>query len=119
MRITRLNVLSAATLPEHAREVWRRQVTTVDLGVARRAVRVKAWPELRYGVDVDAGATAVVAVAVPDMASQAEEGGRLLQQVVGDRAVRRMAVRAVLSHRRVLVGERALLLGMALPAQAG
>ena len=41
---------------------------------------------------LNACATAVVAVAVSNMASQAEEGGRLLQQVVGNRAVRRMAV---------------------------
>ena len=51
------------------------------------------------------------------MASQAQEGGRLLQQVIGNRAVRRMAVCTVLGHGRVLVSEGPLFLGMALPAQ--
>jgi hypothetical protein len=70
---------------------------------------------LNYGVEVVS--PVIMVSAVPGMASQAQDCGRLLQQIVGDRAVRRMAVRTVLGHGRVLVSERALLLGVALPAQ--
>ena len=59
----------------------------------------------------------MVAIAVADVASQAEEGGRLYEQVIGHGAVRRMADRAVFGHRRVLIGERTLFLGVAFPAQ--
>ena len=87
----------------------------MDLGVARRAVRVEGWPELRYGVDIDA--CGVLAGAVSAVAPQAQERRRLLEQVVGHGSVRLVADRAVLRHRRMLVGERTLLLGMALVAQ--
>ena len=55
--------------------------------------------------------------AMPGVAPQAEERRRLPQQVVGHRAVRLVADRAVLGHRRVRVGERSLLLRMALVAE--
>ena len=50
------------------------------------------------------------------MAPQAEERGRLPQQVVGHGAVRLMANAAVLADRRVFEGKRALLLRVALVA---
>ena len=47
------------------------------------------------------------------MASQAEEGRRLMQQVVGHRPMRLVANRAILRHRRMLIGERPLFLRLA------
>jgi hypothetical protein len=46
--------------------------------------------------------------AMARMASQAKEGRRLMQQIVGDRSVGTMANAAVLGHWRMLVGEGAL-----------
>ena len=54
---------------------------------------------------------------VPRVAAQAEERGRLPQQVVGHGSVRLMANAAVLANRRVFKGKRALLLRVALVAQ--
>lgn len=52
------------------------------------------------------------ACAVAGVATQAQEGRRLVQQVIGHRTVRLVADSAILSHWRMLVSERALFFGV-------
>ena len=89
----------------------------MDLGVTRRAIGIKGRPKLRDGVNIQSCTTAVIAVAMPDVATQAEEGRGLLEQVVGDGSMRLVADAAILGDGRVFIGKRALLLGVAFPTQ--
>jgi len=50
---------------------------------------------------------------MPAMTTQTEKHRRLAEQIVGHRSVRLMANRAILGHRRMLIGKRALFVGVA------
>jgi hypothetical protein len=106
-----------------------RQVGSVDLGVALRAIRVQRLSHRRVAVNIKLSARScgtigqgntvawVPGPAVPGMAAQAEEPDRLPEQVVGHRAVRLMANTTVLRDGRMRVGKRPLLLHVALVAE--
>ena len=88
--------------------------------MALRAIAVEGALQRGTRADVDQPRTSVgtevVGGTVSGMASQAQERRGLLQQVVLDRPVRIVADRAILRHRRVLVDERPLLIGVTLVA---
>ena len=87
------------------------QIAAVDLVVATSAICVEASRVFRH---VDA--RPAVPLSVTTMAPQAEERGRLPEQIIRDGSVRFMTDGTILSHWRMLVDERALLFCMALPA---
>ena len=92
------------------------------LRVALGAIGVKRLGDAvgtgrRIDAELQTDASRRVQPVVAGVAPQAEERRRLPQQVVGHGAVRLMADAAVLPDRRVLEGERPLLLRVALVAQ--
>ena len=94
----------------------RRQVAAVNLLVALRAICVKSRLETGTHANVSHQRRMIGAgwpFAMPSMTSQAEEGRRLVEQVVGYRSMRIVTDRTILGHRRMLVSERALLFSMA------
>ena len=91
------------------------QIAPVDLGVTCRAIRVESRAKLWNRIDIYPVTTTVCAVAVPNVASQAEERRRLFQQVVRHRPMGLVADAAIFRHWRMLVSEWSLFVGMALP----
>jgi len=76
----------------------------MNLMVTLRAIRVEGRPLTRNLPKVD-----MVCSVMPRMAPQAEERRRLLQQLLGHRAVRIVADHAILRHRRMLIHKWSLL----------
>ena len=111
----------------------------MDLGVALCAVGKQRLPgdRIRRTVGIQRAATHIGEVVMHEMAphtlgretlgrvngvsrvaSQAEKGRRLVQHLVGHRAVRIVAVRAVLGRRWMFIRKRPLFLGMTLEADS-